>query len=101
MQKLNAWIFFIVIAVLAFLSSAWFYISYGLFTPHSNIVYTGTALWGWRFLLVSAYLTLGAIFIHGYVAGKALWSQNFLQAIKTSSITLMGLISLYLIQMLL
>lgn len=94
-----AWVLFLAITVLAILCSAWFYISYGLFTPHSNMIYMGSALWDWKSLLVCAYTALGAMFAHSYFAGKALWNRNFMHAIKISSIVLVGLMSLFLVQL--
>lgn len=98
MQKVLGWLLWFGVSLACLASSAWYYLGYGLFTPHSNIVYTGLAYVSWKFFLASALFSLVTLFLHGYLSGKALWHNQIIHAAKISGLTVLSLITLFLIQ---
>lgn len=85
------WIFSIATSVFVLSSAAIYYISYGLFIPHSNVTYSGAAFFWHASLLVSSFISFGIFFIHGYLAGRALWRHDYSKAAQTSLATLIVL----------
>lgn len=89
MKKFLAWIFLLGVTLAFVATGIFYYVMYGLFWPHSGIVFTGYTLYSWKSLLVLSYFSLGLGFVHSYLAGKALWDQNIKRGVKISLIGLM------------
>lgn len=94
--KVFVWIFSIATSVFTLASAAIYYISYGLFIPHSGIDYSGATLFWHKALLVSSLTSFGFFFMHGYLAGRALWQRNYPRAAQASLGTLL-ILGLFLI----
>lgn len=94
--KVFVWIFSITTSVFTLASAAIYYIGYGLFIPHSGITYSGMVFFWHKALLVSSLTSFGFFFMHGYLAGRALWRRNYSRAAKTSLGTLL-ILSFFLV----
>lgn len=88
MFKAFVWIFFVATSVFTLASAAIYYISYGLSTPHSGIIYSGATLFWHKALLISSLVSFGFFFIHGYLCGRALWRNDYSRAAQVSLGTL-------------
>lgn len=86
MKKIFAWFLYIAVTLYCLGTSAYHYLGYGLFTPHSNIVYTGITLILWKSLLVLAITALGILILHLIMTGRVLYQNNISQALKLSLI---------------
>lgn len=84
LQKLFSWILFLSMLLINLGLTWWFWIGYNLFTPHSNIVYTGWAYWSWKLLLGQSLLAITVLFVHLFLGGQALWRGDTLKARKIS-----------------
>lgn len=88
MFKVFVWILTLATSVFTLASAAVYYIGYGLFIPHSGIVYSGMTLFWHKALLVSSLVSFGFFFIHGFLAGRALWTGKHSRAAEVSIATL-------------
>lgn len=82
--KTFVWTFFIATSVFTLVSAAIHYTSYNLFIPHSDIAYTGMMLFWHKAILVSSLASFGLFFIHGLLAGQALWQRHYSRAAQVS-----------------
>ena len=89
MKKIFAWLSYIAVALYCLGTSVYHYLGYGLFTPHSNIVYTGTTFILWKSLLVLTITALGILILHLIMTGRALYQNNIPQALRLSLIFLL------------
>lgn len=67
----------------------WFWLGYNLFTPHSNIIYTGWAWWSWKLLLAQAWLGSFVLVIHLILSGQALLQRDILRARKITLLVIL------------
>lgn len=88
MLKVFAWLVTIATSVFTLASAAIYYISYGLFIPNSGMIYSGAVLFWHKALLASSLVSFGFFFIHGFLAGRALWQGKHSRAAEISIGTL-------------
>ncbi|MFA9262281.1 MAG: hypothetical protein ACEQSB_02910 [Undibacterium sp.] len=96
MFKVFTWLFTVATSVFALASAAIYYISYGLFDSNSGAAHTGAVLFWHKALLVSSLVSFGFFFIHGFLAGRALWQGKHSRAAEVSVATLI-ILGLFLI----
>lgn len=88
MFKVFVWLLTLATSVFTLASAAVYYMSYGLFDPNSGIPYIGAVVFWHKALLVSSLVSFGFFFIHGFLAGRALWTGKYSRAAEASIATL-------------